>query len=316
MGRDDNQIVRRKAPWRLIVSGAVGLGLFGALAGYGLETSAAYDRHTARNIREHTATSTDKIARECTILPPASRMNCVVDVRRASQNFTSAELEVLAQRQSALWSFIMAIAAMLGLLLSTLGVFFVWTTFAETKRANHLVVLGRRPWLDFDVEISQLDISVAGISVEGHIRLTNLGETPAVQVYETIQCSFREDRPREDDPFFDCRDDGMAILPTLIPPNGTKDLNIRRFATFKHDLDKQDERKFYGISLIINVFYKSTAFPDLLQTSKAVTIGQEVGQRVPGAFEFSFTELLQCGPFTLHDAAIHVQESAGSYRVI
>ena len=100
----------------------------------GLSESAKYQAKADYETSEHAKYTSDKIAETCIGIASVKKITCLGDAIDAQRAYERDEQDLVAQRQSALWAYIMAAAAVIGVGLSVIGVFLVWTTFRETKR--------------------------------------------------------------------------------------------------------------------------------------------------------------------------------------
>lgn len=122
-----------------------------ASIGWGLWQSAEYERQADNHAREYAAYTDNQIRQSCLSLPPIYQKDCAAKARNEQRDNERNERDLVAQRQSALWAYIMGAAAVIGMGLSVIGVVLVWTTFAETKRANSIALAQNRAWLNFEM---------------------------------------------------------------------------------------------------------------------------------------------------------------------
>jgi len=125
--------------------------LAAAFIGWGLWKTAEYEREAHNQAREYAAYTDEKIRKACLSLPPVYQKDCTAQARHEQRAYERDEKDLVAQRKSALWAYIMGAAAVIGMGLSVIGVFLVWTTFAETKRANRIALAQNRAWLNFEM---------------------------------------------------------------------------------------------------------------------------------------------------------------------
>ena len=120
---------------RLISGLLVAVAFCASWVGYGLLQSAEYERQASANSAEYAKNTRDKVAKACLKLAGIDAVNCANNARDAETEYRYNQSDLVAQRQSALWAYIMAAAAVIGMGLSVIGVWLVWTTFRETKRS-------------------------------------------------------------------------------------------------------------------------------------------------------------------------------------
>ncbi len=123
---------------RLIVAGLGALIVALTLVGWGASQQANYGREAEDQAAENARHADYDIRYRCVPLPPLHERNCVIDTRREQRDYQRHEQELYAQKTSAFWTFLIGSAAVVGMLLSAVGVFLVFFTFGETRRANIL----------------------------------------------------------------------------------------------------------------------------------------------------------------------------------
>lgn len=118
-----------------LIAGSVLAALIAALfIAWGVSKSAEYQRQADNQTREYTAYTDQEIRKACLRLPPVDKQECAAKARHEQRAYQRNEQDLVAQRQSALWAYIMGAAAVIGMGLSVIGVILVWTTFRETRR--------------------------------------------------------------------------------------------------------------------------------------------------------------------------------------
>jgi|GEM_PF-3111326 len=118
----------------MLFAGALVLG--GGL--YSLRQQVAYDQEAQHRIAHYSEYSSEEIANACLGLPSLDQEVCVEKATKRAdleqREYERGELDLVAQQKMALWTAIMGIAALIGMALSVIGVWLVWTTFRETRR--------------------------------------------------------------------------------------------------------------------------------------------------------------------------------------
>jgi hypothetical protein len=100
--------------------------------------SDAYE-HNASNASTHYAENAEKlIADTCRPLAAANQRKCIDQAEQSARENQRVEQDLAAQKVTAWWTKIMGVAALIGMALSAVGVFLVYTTFHETRQANLL----------------------------------------------------------------------------------------------------------------------------------------------------------------------------------
>jgi hypothetical protein len=160
------------------------IGLLLALAicfgwiGYGLSKSAEYERQADNQRTEYSEYTRHKIAETCVGIPDLEAVKCRYEAFDAQREQSNNQSDLVAQRQSALWAYIMGAAAVIGMALSAVGVWLVKTTFDETRLANILSKSQQRGRIELDFqgrignETGNLIIAIRGRNI-GHSAATN-----------------------------------------------------------------------------------------------------------------------------------------------
>ena len=115
--------------------------------GYGLTQDAEYQRQADAQSREYAAYTQDQERQDCFPLAGYDKSDCIAEKRHEYRADRRNERDLVAQRKSANWAYIMGAAAVIGMVLSVVGVALVWTTFAETRKANQIALMEHRPWI-------------------------------------------------------------------------------------------------------------------------------------------------------------------------
>ncbi|MFN3747983.1 MAG: hypothetical protein ACK4SJ_04775 [Sphingorhabdus sp.] len=105
------------------------------LTGVGASVQLGYYQQAADQATKHQRWAKNEIRAGCPSFDNLSKAQCAYQAKQSAEEDERAEYDLYAQRTSALWAAIMAFAALLGIGLSGVGVYLVWTTFRETKRS-------------------------------------------------------------------------------------------------------------------------------------------------------------------------------------
>lgn len=218
---------------RLIAGGIVLAILISTVAiGWGRVQSSQYERQAHYQTAHYAAYADRKIEKTCFGLPPIEQYECAAKARHEQRDYQRDELDLVAQRQSALWAYIMGAAAVIGMGLSVVGVILVWTTFAETKQAN---VIARKAALDSerDAKSSRDAVVLAQRAIVAILRVT-LDPTESASRFK---CTFdvlnkgqsnahkiRIDYSMVERPFVPDQLRYLETMPTIFPPNNRIDL--------------------------------------------------------------------------------------------
>lgn len=150
---------------------------------WGQSKSAEYQRRAYDETRHHAENTKQEIRKTCGVIALRKPDKCATEKADEHRAYERDEQDLVAQKQSALWAFIMGAAAVVGMGLSAVGVALVWTTFNATKKANQIAQTAFeyqvRPWIQVGVSTTALRFTDTDISVRVHVDCENLGQSPA-----------------------------------------------------------------------------------------------------------------------------------------
>lgn len=125
-----------------IAVGGAGAAVFLAFLVYGLVQQAGYNQYSQSQATDNTSHAADEAKQACAGLSTAELAKCKAKAEAEYQLKANAGrrdyTDLIAQRKSALWAMIMGIAALIGMVLSAVGVILVKQTFDETQRTNKI----------------------------------------------------------------------------------------------------------------------------------------------------------------------------------
>lgn len=135
----------------VITLGIVGLVVVFCALSFGLTYQNHYAREAERKASQHDRHAAFEAYRPCRTSPLTQLDYCLVNAKREYELKVNDNhrnyADLVAQQRSALWTAIMGVAALIGMALSALGVWLVYTTFREAKRsadaAFEVVVQGK-----------------------------------------------------------------------------------------------------------------------------------------------------------------------------
>lgn len=166
--------------------------------GYGLLESAKYEQQAKDMVGEYAEYTRDKVTQACTGIAKIENIKCVNEGFEAKREYEYNQSDLVAQRQSALWAYIMAAAAVFGIALSAVGVWLVKTTFDETRKANGIaldsMIAENRAWVKLPIETDAIIMTRDWITMEVHISPKNIGQSIALDVVcDAALCIIAED---------------------------------------------------------------------------------------------------------------------------
>lgn len=129
---------KRPAAWIAWAVGFIGLVVALAGVGFGLIGQSRYEQEATQAAAEYARYASDEASQACGVLTGSKQLECMAQSQRKHE-LQSADKrreydDLVAQQTSALWTSIMGIAAITGMLLSVVGVWLVYATFRETRR--------------------------------------------------------------------------------------------------------------------------------------------------------------------------------------
>ncbi len=146
-----------------------------------------YYQQASDQATKHQRWAKDEIERGCPSFGKVSKAECSYQAKQSADEDERAEYDLYAQRSSALWAAIMALAALLGIGLSGVGMYLVWTTFREAKRSAdeaernvEAFISVERAWLEASVSGNKIALGDKRITI--FIDVIMRGRTPATVV--------------------------------------------------------------------------------------------------------------------------------------
>jgi hypothetical protein len=123
---------------RLIIGLSLALAICITWIGYGLLKSAEYERQADNNRAEYSKYTRKKIVESCVGISNVEAIKCRYQAFDARHEYSYNQSDLVAQRKSALWAYIMGAAAVIGIALSAVGVWLVKATFDATNESNRI----------------------------------------------------------------------------------------------------------------------------------------------------------------------------------
>ncbi|MCA0433043.1 MAG: hypothetical protein LCH46_07235 [Proteobacteria bacterium] len=166
------------------------LGIFAIYWGY---NNNQYDRDEAiRQTKGYISHVLDPGRRVCLDKAPDVQAECFINLSRTTREAARQEQDLVAQRVTAIWTFIIGAATILSLLSSAFGVFLVWKTFSASKEANQIarqqLEIDSRPWMIIDdVQIHRRISGISPTTPIAQIRCRNIGKLPALRVHAHVE---------------------------------------------------------------------------------------------------------------------------------
>jgi hypothetical protein len=138
-----------------------------------------YERRSYDRSAQYTADTYGPAYDACIRLPLESQPNCVANASGEYRENERKEQDLIAQQTTAVWTFLMGLAAIVGVAMSALGVYLVWTTFRETRKSNEIARESMERQLRAYLCFESIDVDAS----HGDVKLTafwkNTGQTPA-----------------------------------------------------------------------------------------------------------------------------------------
>lgn len=134
--RDTSNLVK----WALAALSAI---IVISVIGYGLIQQSAYSQSAANRSADYSENAAAQINQACAGVAKLEKPICIekaaTEYRLQARDKQREYDDLAAQQTSALWTSIMGIAALIGMGLSAVGVFLVYTTFRETRNQSQAV---------------------------------------------------------------------------------------------------------------------------------------------------------------------------------
>jgi hypothetical protein len=231
---------------------------------FGLSKQAEYERTSYERSAEYAAYTYGPAYNACIRLPPPDQKDCIAKAKQEWSENTRGERDLVAQQVMSVWTFLMGCAAIVGMILSAVGVALVYSTFQETKRtadaaidaseataeSNRLAKVsfkaGFRPWLL--VKVSGVFISnellnmfgdgdglLRSVTMRARIEVTNYGDMPATIIASDVGVSGESaglhiDRPQRQADLFDVLTNGQTFVPLTFGADNGDDVSVGIFA--------------------------------------------------------------------------------------
>ena len=134
----DGNRSKRPPTWVGWAVGVLGLALAAFSVGFGLSEQRRYFKEAHQAGSEYARYAADQAGQSCRVLADPEQSKCLTDAEREYEmkrrDNRRDYADLVAQQTSALWTSIMGVAAVTGMMLSVVGVWLVFATFRETRR--------------------------------------------------------------------------------------------------------------------------------------------------------------------------------------
>jgi hypothetical protein len=161
----------------LIAAGGIGLGLW---------KQAEYERQAEQHSAEQARHAAYYVRHRCVGLTVLDKVDCATKASAEQRAYQRDEQDLVAQKVTAVWTSIMGGAAVLGMMLSTVGVWLVYTTFKETQRSANVAAENLNVFRKFEDASLSLkflncqEVPPGGAEVTFEFDIQNLGRSAAV----------------------------------------------------------------------------------------------------------------------------------------
>lgn len=109
-----------------------------------LITQREIDNDAARNAAHYAEDAEGDIAAKCSGLSGQALDDCSDEIDNATREHQRGEYDLAAQQTMALWTAVMGGMAVLGVGLSSIGVYLIWQTWAETSRTANAAIAAQQ----------------------------------------------------------------------------------------------------------------------------------------------------------------------------
>ena len=265
----------------------VGLFVF-VLAFYGLSHERRYEQVAAQRAAQYAKYADNVLRQGCVGLVPKDQQACLTknsaETNLQKHDNQRDEIDLVAQRKSALWTGIMGLAALIGMGLSAIGVWLIWTTFREAKRtadaalnANKIAENAPRAWVRVGAEPTLVRATGRnGLYLRVDFTAENSGASAATHFMLYHRIFFRPYGQRGDDLDAKMKDQvslweqahNLTEDASLLPND--RDVSSD-WKSFKADEIEWKEKMFVGLvaqpMLLVAAIYRTVFEPDVLQVT-------------------------------------------------
>jgi hypothetical protein len=240
-----------------------------------------YNDAAGKDAAEYSRYAEQEVGESCRGVAEIELVHCFSDARIKGElkkrEYEHDAQDLVAQKTSALWTMLMGLAAILGMGLSVVGVYLVWTTFKETRHANEIAKADQRAWvrLSADPRLAR-EIRKGTLYLRINCVAENTGRSPATFFAIEAKVFFlgrNEASAVVEDEMLkqieEWKADYRGFEKAVLLPNDTEEYQI--WNTFSGDEVKWWDSPFFPKSvaplLLTAVFYRTTALPDIVQLS-------------------------------------------------
>jgi len=152
---------------------------------WGVSEQAEYDWESNQRRSEYASDTYGPAYNACLVLPRERQPHCIAEAEDGYRDNQRDEQDLIAQQTTAIWTFLMGCAAIVGMMLSAVGVYLVYTTFQATQHANQLTKATQRAWMGLEkvVAFRLIDrVSQEIVAVGFGANWRNVGNSPAINV--------------------------------------------------------------------------------------------------------------------------------------
>jgi hypothetical protein len=167
---------------RLAIAIAIASFIAAGGIGFGLWKQAEYEWQAEQHSAEQAGHAANYVRHRCVGSVILDKVDCATKARAEQRAYQRNEQDLVAQKVTAVWTSLMGGAAILGMMLSAVGVYLVYTTFNETRKSNEIAKQTAadqlRPYVYITNEFMELESGCAKVK----LHLQNFGQTPAKNV--------------------------------------------------------------------------------------------------------------------------------------
>lgn len=164
---------------RLIKACVIAFLFIAAFSAWGYCFQSGYYKQAAEKSAQYQRWADDEIRQRCGNRPDIFREKCERKANHTAHENKRNEYDLYAQRTSALWAGIMAIAALFGIGLSGVGVWLVKATFDETREGNKIAAASQRAWITVSISLTTSRIVSGQLQIRYRVEFRNTGNTAA-----------------------------------------------------------------------------------------------------------------------------------------
>jgi hypothetical protein len=149
---------------------------------WGISKQAEYEWTANENARKYANYTYGPERSACLREPIQNQPYCIAQADDKKRDYQRNEDDLIAQKSTAVWTFLMGCAAIVGVALSALGIFLVWTTFRATREGNNIAREIGEAQVRAYLSVASATYQLGKKSISARVSITNVGQSTASSV--------------------------------------------------------------------------------------------------------------------------------------